>query len=342
MTNPLTPSSESEIVAATAAAWLARRDRKLTAAEQDDYLQWLAADPRHAQAIARLEKAWGALDALAQWRPEHSTRPNPDLLAAPHRRGRIYWLSTAMFAAVAALVLAAVTWWQPVAPPAPIPEPLRSIVADTYQKQTLADGSVVELKAGSQLEIGFTAATRRVRLVAGEVHFTVAKNPARPFVVHAGKLAVHAVGTAFNVRMQPDQIQVLVTEGKVRVDEPSAPARVILSTPLLVAGERAVISTVENEPAVLVAGMNARQIATELAWQPQRLEFVGMPLSEILADFNRHNSIQLVLGDADLADLRIGGTFRADNPAAFVRLLETGFDIRAEHHDGQTVLYHRP
>ncbi|MCF7688016.1 MAG: FecR domain-containing protein [Cephaloticoccus sp.] len=342
MSNPLTPSPESDIIAATAATWLARRDRKLTAAEQDDYLQWLAADPRHAQAIARLEKAWGALDALAQWRPEHSTRPNPDLLASPHRRSKIYWLSTAVFAAAAALVLAAVTWWQPVSPPPSGLDSLRTIVADTYRKQTLPDGSVVELKAGSQLEIGFTTAIRRVRLVAGEVHFTVTKNPARPFVVHVGKLAVHAVGTAFNIRMQPDQIEVLVTEGKVRVDEPATPHRAILSTPLLVAGERAVISTVENEPAVLVAGMNARQIETELAWQPQRLAFVGMPLSEILADFNRHNSTQILLGDADLADLRIGGTFRADNPEAFVRLLETGFGIRVERNGEQTVLYRQP
>ena len=30
-----------------AAEWLVRRDRGLTPAEQDDFLQWLAADPRH-------------------------------------------------------------------------------------------------------------------------------------------------------------------------------------------------------------------------------------------------------------------------------------------------------
>jgi transmembrane sensor len=342
MPNPLKLSLESDLIAATAAAWLARRDRRLTAAEQDDYLQWLAADSRHAQAIARLEKIWDALDTLAQWRPEHSRRPNPDLLAAPHHRSRIYWLTMTRLAAAAALVLAAVSWWQPVPPPKPVVNSLRTIVAATYQKQTLADGSVVELKAGSQLEVGFTASTRRVRLVAGEVHFTVAKNAARPFVVHVGKLAVHAVGTAFNIRMQPDQIEVLVTEGKVRVDEPATPERAILNTPLLVAGERALISTLENESVALVAEMDARQIATELAWQPQRLEFVGMPLSEILADFNLHSSTQIVLGDINLAGMLIGGTFREDNAAAFVRLLETGFDIRAEHRGKQIVLYYRP
>ena len=36
-----------------AADWLIRRDRGLTPGEQDDYLQWLAADPRHGDAFAR-------------------------------------------------------------------------------------------------------------------------------------------------------------------------------------------------------------------------------------------------------------------------------------------------
>ena len=37
-----------------AADWLIRRDRGLTPGEQDDYLQWLAADPRHASRLAGL------------------------------------------------------------------------------------------------------------------------------------------------------------------------------------------------------------------------------------------------------------------------------------------------
>ena len=42
------PASDAIETAAT--AWLARRDRTLTAAEQDAYLQWLREDPRHAAA----------------------------------------------------------------------------------------------------------------------------------------------------------------------------------------------------------------------------------------------------------------------------------------------------
>ena len=72
---------------------------------------------------------------------------------------------------------------------------------------------------------------------SGEAYFTVAKNPGRPFVVAAGGVGVRAVGTAFNVRLDSDAVEVLVTEGRVQVsrsgfdDEGSS----------LVAGQRAIV-----------------------------------------------------------------------------------------------------
>lgn len=80
---PVPPDDSAD---AEVGAWLARRDRGLTAAEQDAFLQWLRADPRHRAALARLDRTWGALDALAAWQPADATRPNPDLLARPLAR----------------------------------------------------------------------------------------------------------------------------------------------------------------------------------------------------------------------------------------------------------------
>ena len=65
-----------------------------------------------------------------------------------------------------------------------------------YESRALDDGTVVELNGGAEIEVQFTAAERRLRLVRGEAHFQVAKNPLRPFVVEAGGVAVRAVGTA--------------------------------------------------------------------------------------------------------------------------------------------------
>lgn len=75
-----------EPIAHAAAAWVLRCDRGLTAAEQDEFSQWLASDTRHGVQLARHRRHWNRLETLAQWRSEHSARLNPDLLAPPRRR----------------------------------------------------------------------------------------------------------------------------------------------------------------------------------------------------------------------------------------------------------------
>lgn len=82
--SPIPPSADDP-VAVAAATWLARHDRGLTAAEQDAFLEWLRADPRHRSAWQRLDRTWSALDALAAWQTADDARPNPDLLARRRR-----------------------------------------------------------------------------------------------------------------------------------------------------------------------------------------------------------------------------------------------------------------
>lgn len=329
----------SEAIDATATAWLARRDRTLTAAEQDAYLQWLREDPRHAAAIARQEKVWGLLDQLSEWRPDNSPRPNPDLLA-PRARSKIYGLAAAAFAAAAAVVVAVVVLHQSPAEPAP----RRAIIHPGPERQTLADGSVVELNAGAQIEVRFDAAERRVRLLHGEAHFAVAKNPARPFVVDAGAVAVRAVGTAFSVSLQISEVSVLVTEGKVGVTEHRFASDARRSTPhlstgtFLTAGQSTVIDLAAESVAPVVHDVTPAQIARALAWQGLRLEFQEMPLGDVVAEFNRYNRRKLSVRDRATAAIVVGGNFRADNVDGFVRLLESSFGVTVRAEGDEIVL----
>jgi transmembrane sensor len=52
--------------------WLVKRDRTLNAEEQDEFMQWLTADPRHGEWLALHRRAVRDFACLAQWRPEHS------------------------------------------------------------------------------------------------------------------------------------------------------------------------------------------------------------------------------------------------------------------------------
>jgi transmembrane sensor len=79
-----------------------------------------------------------------------------------------------------------------------------------------------------------------------------------------------------------------------------------------------------------------------LAWQPRLLEFDSARLADVVAAFNRHNRLQLELGDATLADLPVGASFRSNNVEGFVRLLEGGFGIRTERNGDRIVLLRAP
>ena len=92
-----------------------------------------------------------------------------------------------------------------------------------YERYELDDGSIVELNRGAQATVEFTEKNRLVSLDSGEAHFTIAKDSSRPFIVTARGVAVQAVGTIFNVKINEDSVNVLVTEGRVLVDhEPPA------------------------------------------------------------------------------------------------------------------------
>ena len=84
--------------------------------------------------------------------------------------------------------------------------------------------------------------------------------------------------------------------------------------------------------------VSTAQVAAALAWQVRRLDFVDTPLSEALVEFNRQSPIPLVLGERDLGEMRLGGSFRADNLEGFLRLLEGGFGIRVERQPDRLIL----
>jgi transmembrane sensor len=335
------PDSSDRGGEAAAAEWLARIDRGLTPAEQDAYLQWLQQSEENARALGRLERCWDRLDALRQWRPQHSAAPNADLLRARRRRRWRPWLGFALAAAVGA-TLAVLSWWRP-SGTAPAPH----VFHRGPEKMVLTDGSMIELNAESRVEVQFTPRERRVRLVKGDAHFAVAKNPARPFVVAAGDLRVQAVGTAFAVQTGGEKLSVVVTEGRVRLDAAARdPAAGGLGRELLqaVAGQEVVLDPPPGagaETQCHVRDLTPAELDAALAWRALRLEFLNDPLRDAVAELNRFSARKLTLADAATGDILIAGSFRADNVDAFVRLLELGFGVTAESRGDEIVLRRR-
>ncbi len=331
-----------EAIEAAAASWLSLRDRGMSPEETAAFLRWLQSDPRHSEVFAELDRVWQRFNRL------HGAAPaaglDADALAPrprPRRRVMPLWVGAAAAILVMAVALSGL---------ARGPRHTAETEVGAFRRIDLPDGSVAQLNTDSALDVAFTEMERRVRIVRGEVFFTVAKDPAKPFLVVAGPVVVRAVGTAFNVRHREEGVEVLVTEGRVAVASAPEQARVAAAIsqagPELAAGERTVVAvsrglkvTPVAPTAPVVERVSPPAMQRALAWQERRLEFDAMPLAEVVREFNRYNRTQLVIDDVALGARRFSGAFRADGQESFVRLLETDFGVRVERR-GRDLLLH--
>jgi transmembrane sensor len=96
----------SEDIEYSASQWLMRRDRGLTAAEQDDLSLWLAANSRHGKALSEQTWVWDELDRLAGLGVVSGAAPNPEFLRPDFKSSasrRWWWFVPVALAAAAAV-----------------------------------------------------------------------------------------------------------------------------------------------------------------------------------------------------------------------------------------------
>jgi transmembrane sensor len=199
----------------------------------------------------------------------------------------------------------------------------------------LADGSKVTLNTDSQIHVELGPTARRIKLDKGEAFFDVAKDAARPFIVEISDKRVVAVGTQFEVRRDNNEMRVLVLEGTVRIEH----AGIFSKTPQtrLAAGSAARTA----KTAVLIDQPAAAQVEQLLSWRTGYLLFRDTALADAVADFNRYSTRKIVIEDAAIAGIRIGGHFRCDDADAFLWLLQSGFPINVEKRSDRIILTKR-
>ncbi len=325
----------SERMDLEAAEWLIKRDRGFSPREQDEFFAWLAGDPRRGERFAEHGRTWKRLDVLVQWRPEHSDSPSQDLLQSRPRR----WNGFGWFGGIAAALVVSFAAWQYWSGESEDAVEIQSFAAENYERHRLADGTYVETNGGAAVKVEYSPGIRRVELVSSEAHFEVAKDPSRPFVVAARGVEVLAVGTAFNVRIGDDEVEVLVTEGEVRVGSELVSTANLQDNPFdeaseshlfsdLKAGQMSVVSTgpLTEKPQVTDADISA--VKRIMSWR-QSLDFDAVPLGEVVAAFNERHSVEIVVEDPKLRIAPIVASFRSDDLEQFVRLLEFSMGIEA-------------
>jgi transmembrane sensor len=220
------------------------------------------------------------------------------------------------------------------------------------------DGSTIELNTATEIKVTLTDTEREIDLVRGEAFFDVAKDSARPLIVYAGQRRITALSAQFSVRKKPDSVHVAVVAGSIRV----VPAAAMSKTPLprmddpdstdtpdsidkpdstdTPAGSTTLSASMVADihgDQVTPGSARAADIERSLAWRHGYIALANASLSELVAEFNRYTTREIVIADPALQSVRIGGNFPVDNIEASLRSLEA-LGVHIEERDGRIVL----
>jgi transmembrane sensor len=314
-----------------AALWVVRADGETADPTRQGKLEaWLELSPEHELAYARQLRAWdrmgealteagGPMPRRSRPRARESRRP----LVRPQLRRAAAWASVAVIGAGLAGVL-----WLSNAGTA------YATGVGEHRVIRLQDGSRVEMNTATKMVVRYTLTGRNIELQKGEALFEVAPNKNRPFNVMADHERVRAVGTAFNVRVRGEGIDVLVSKGVVEVGPQHAAD----------GGHRRLTAGVMASflrSGDTVQSVSSAEIERTLAWRYGAIALNGQSLEQAADEFNRYNVRQLRVADPQIADLKLGGYFRADDLDNFVRALKVSFGVEVTSRDNQTLYLSR-
>ncbi|MBB1602023.1 FecR domain-containing protein [Variovorax sp. UMC13] len=321
--------TEAQRIESAAADWLARRDGgNWTEADEQQLEAWIGASIAHRVAWLRLASVWQRSDRLGALRtPPPIPAPIPAPAPQPQPARPAPRLSRFSLQRIAAgvLVAAAGTAWLGWQHAQEAQGQHYATAVGARQSVALPDGSKLTLNTATQVRAAVNGSGRKVWLDAGEAYFDIAHDQAHPFVVIAGDRRITVLGTRFLVRRQGDQVNVTVEEGRVQIA--SARPDTKSAEPTVLTRNQAAVTHADN---VLVISRAPKQVDDELRWREGKLVFDQTTLGDAAAQFNRYNTRQLVIADPAIAQVRIGGSFDANNMSGFVALLKQGFGLAAQ------------
>jgi transmembrane sensor len=315
---------------AEASVWIVRlHGAHRTPELEAGFRRWLTVNPENAVEFERVTSVWesaphasiAGVPRVARWKP-------------PFSNLRRFGLAATLLLLVAAGAFLTYRLKQD-------PEYVTAI--GEQRTVPLDDGSRIALNSNSAIKIEFTAERRAVRLLRGEAFFEVTHNHERPFVVIAGDNQVTAVGTAFEVRYEPDHIDVTLVEGKVNVtstaEPPVAPASVSSSKTGLVKLSSSGYAMTAGERLRVAKGaaptMDAPRVDAVIAWRRGEVMLDDTPLTDATAEMNRYSKSALIIDESRIATLHVSGIYHTGDSEGFAQTVAQLYSLEVKKEGGQ-------
>ena len=189
----------------------------------------------------------------------------------------------------------------------------------------MADGSVARLAPRSVLRL-LPSPHERAVWVEGRVFFAAASDSNRPFRVRTPEGDLIALGTRFDVRTEPQGLQLSVLEGRVA---------------LIARGERAEVGTGEAaavRDGLPIAIMKIADPAEIARWMRRFLAFQSTPLQSVAVDIERVYGRRVVLADPSLARETVTATFTDESFEEVLRVVCTVVGVRCAVTESQVTI----
>jgi ferric-dicitrate binding protein FerR (iron transport regulator) len=200
-------------------------------------------------------------------------------------------------------------------------------------KINLSDGSVVTLNSESVLKypVSFSGPTREVYL-NGEAFFNVTKDHTHPFIVHAGKMNIKVLGTAFNVKSYANDknMETTLIRGAIEVTLSDRPSdRIILKPNEKLILNNSDLKRRQRSSESLASSSETNNInysltnlthfrandttIVETSWVNNELVFKDEVFTDLANQMERWYGIKIKFKDTDAKDYRFTGVFVKEN-----------------------------
>jgi len=170
---------------------------------------------------------------------------------------------------------------------------------------TLPDGTVAILQQGGRLSHAayFNEQERRIEL-SGQAFFQVKEDSKRPFYVAGGETELRVTGTAFNLRIDDEELEVEVSEGSVELSRKTEK--------IAVTARKCGLSR-RGKSLQLMDAPNLNRHA----WRTGTLAFKDASLATVLETMRTNFGLS-VAGNED-CDYPVSGNFKTDDPVAILQ-----------------------
>jgi len=320
-------AEKDDLILDQASDWVAKVDRGLSSQETSAFQHWLHISPEHMKVMLEAAQMWDKLDELNRL---------SDLFPKSMVKSTLY--SHKYMAIAASIMLMVSVWFLQTSQSPVIYQPQYTNLTTQYQTGVgerntihLPDSSVLVLNTNSLVKINYNQKARVIELRQGELHIEVAHNKSRPLQVIAAGKVIQAVGTAFNVEVTDDLMELIVTDGKVLVDyATSALAVKAISSDAVpvIKGEVINLKTSLSTTKHSLKKADFNEIASKLSWRKGNLIFRGDSLADAIKEISRYTDISFELADDDnLKKIKVAGMFKTGDIEGLLSVLEKSFNI---------------